>query len=369
VTRVLLSAAEASADGPAAAVATALRARLPGVELEGVGGPALRAAGVSLLERMERLSASGLVEAVGHAAIHLRLLRDLGRRIRRGRYDLVVVVDYPGFHLRLARHAAAARVPVLYYIAPQLWAWGAWRVDALRRRVRELAVILPFEEPFFARHGVRSRFVGHPLLDRPAPPSRDAARTTLGLAADAPVVALFPGSRPHEIRHHWPVLREASLLLRRAVPDAEVVVAGTPEGVYPGGGAGRIWRGAKDVLLAAADAAVTKAGTTTLEAALAGLPMVIAHRTHPLTFATARRLVRVKRIGLVNLLADGDVAPELLQGAATPVAVLEALLPLLDPEGAPARGQRAAFRRVRSVLGEPGAGARVAELAYGLVAA
>ncbi len=367
--RVLISAAEASADGPAATVATALRARLPEVEMEGVGGPALDGAGVSLLARMECLSASGLVETLRHAPTHWRLLRELEHRIRRGRYALVVLVDYPGFHLRVAGRAAAARVPVLYYIAPQLWAWGGWRVAALRQRVRELAVILPFEEAFFARHGIRSRFVGHPLLDRPAPPSRVAARTTLGLPEGAPVVALFPGSRRHEIRCHWPLLREAATLLRRAVPAAELVVAGTADAAYPGAGPVRIWRGETDALLAAADAAVTKAGTTTLEAALAGVPMVIAHRTHPLTFATARRLVRVERVGLVNLLGGGDVAPELLQRGATPAGVVRALLPLLDRDGAAASRQRAAFRRIRSMLGEPGAGDRVAELARGLVAA
>lgn len=356
--RVLVSAGEPSGDRHAAAVARALREQTPTCDIEAVGGPALAGAGVRILEGLGRLSAMGLVEAAGSLLAHVRLLRRLDRRLADGRYDLLVLVDYPGFHLRLAQRAVKRGVPVLYYIAPQVWAWGAWRVPLLRRSVRHLAVILPFEEAFFRGHGIATSFVGHPLLEQPVVPDRRTARAMLGIADGTPVLALFPGSRPKDIAYHSPVFHDAARRVRAMVPGVEVLVAGSGAGHD-----GLRFERDPAMVRAAADAAIVKSGTATLEAALAGLPMVVAYRMHPVTHHVARRVVRVPHVGLVNLVARAPVVPELIQTAATGPRLAAAVVALLEPGGRAAQRQQDAFQLIRERLGEPGAAGRVAALA------
>ncbi|MSR07851.1 MAG: lipid-A-disaccharide synthase [Gemmatimonadetes bacterium] len=366
--RVYISAGEASGDAHAANLAQALTGLVPGVQLEGTGGPRMAAAGVRNLHSIDGLGASGLLEAVRSVPHHVRLYQNLHKRFREGRYDLLVVVDYPGFHLRLASAAARSGVPVLYYIPPQLWAWGQGRAARLSRVAQRVAVVLPFEEEFFRSVGVNADFVGHPLLDAPAQPSRADARGRFDLSSRAPVLGLFPGSRPHEVERLWPAFRDAARIARQAIPDLEVLVATAPGCDYPDSADLRLWPGDAGTVMRAADAAICKSGTTTLEAALAGLPMVIAYRMHPWTHAIARRLVRVKRIGLANLVAGKDVAPELVQDDATPRHLAQAVLPLMDRDGRAAREQRLAFVDIRARLGTPGASARVAAMARELAA-
>jgi lipid-A-disaccharide synthase len=365
--RIYISAGEPSGDAHAARVASALRRRLPGVELEAFGGPLLEQAGARVLDRMESFSVVGFVEALTKIPAHYRLLGRVRAAFRARRYDLVILVDYPGYHLRAAAAAAAAGIPVLYYIAPQMWAWGVGRVRKLAA-VRQLAVILPFEEPFFRERGIPVTFVGHPLKDRPAPPPRAAARRALGLDPARPTLGLFPGSRAQEVARHWDVFRAAAARVAAARPDIQLVVAGAPGASYPAPGAIRVHAGDPQPVFAAADAGICKSGTTTLEAAMADLPMVITYRLHPVSSFIAFRVLRVPWVGLVNLVAGYEVAPELLQRRATPAALADAVLPLLDA-GAPAtRRQREGLALVRERLGAPGAADRVAELAAGLLA-
>lgn len=363
--RIYVSAGEPSGDAHAAAVVTALRRRLD-LDVEAFGGPGLAAAGATVLDRMEQYSVMGFVEALWKLPAHLRLLRRADAAFRAGRYDLALLVDYPGYHLRAAAAAAAAGVPVLYYVAPQMWAWGADRVRRLAS-VRRLAVILPFEEAFFRERGVAATFVGHPLRDRPTLLDRAEARRRLGLDPDRPVLALFPGSREQEVKRLWPPFRDAARMVLCRRGEVQIVVAGTAQGQYPGLDAMRLHTGESVAVFAAADAALCKAGTTTLEAAIADVPMVIAYSLHPVSFAIATRLLRVPHIGLVSLIAGGRVAPEFLQGAATPAALTEAVLPLLDRDSAAARRQREGLAVVRERLGPPGAAERVAGIAAELV--
>jgi lipid-A-disaccharide synthase len=327
----------------------------------------MAAAGVTILERIESLLAMGFAEPVIRLWTHVSLLSRLRRHFAQGRYDVVILVDYPGFNLRVAEAAAATGIPALYYIAPQAWAWGAARAERLRRSVRSVAVILPFEEPYFAARGVPARFVGHPLLDG-SYPSRAEARRQLGLEAEGPVLALLPGSRPLEVRRLWPPLREAARRLRLLRPDLTVVVPAVGGCIYPDAHAIRLCWEQEAAPLAAADVAVCKAGTGALEAALAAVPSVVVYRTDPMSYALARRVARVRSVGLVNLLAGGNTVPELLQERARPAAILSALLPLLDREGPAAQGQQLAYRRVREQLGGPGAADRTAAMALELVA-
>ncbi|MDH3495421.1 MAG: lipid-A-disaccharide synthase [Gemmatimonadota bacterium] len=362
---VYVSAGEPSGDRYAAGVALALRRAMPGVRLEAMGGPALAGADVALRHRMERLQALGLVEAADTLPAHLRILADLRRWFRAEPPELVVLVDYPGFHARVARAARTAGIPVLQYVAPQLWAWGRWRARRWRQSVDRLAVILPFEEPFFRALGFPVQFVGHPLLDGAAP-DRPAARATLGLGATTPVLGLFPGSRPREIARLWPGFRDAAAILRRDAPALHVVVAGVPGASYPGLERTGITVAAPELARAAADAALAKSGTTTLELALTDTPHVVAYRMPRLTYAVARRVVDVPWVGLVNLLAGHAVVPELLQDEVTPARLAEGVRPLFE-RGAGAAGQRAGFAAVRAQLGAPGAADRVAATARELV--
>ncbi len=363
---IYVSAGEPSGDAHAAAVVAALKRRLPDVRVEAFGGPRLEAAGATVLDRMERYSVVGFVEALWKLPAHFRLLARVRAAFRARRYDLVVLVDYPGYHLRAAAAAAAAGIPVLYYIAPQMWAWGASRVRRLTS-VTRLAVILPFEEAFFRERGVAATFVGHPLRDRPPPPSRDEARRLLGLEPGRPTLGLFPGSRAQEVGRLWPAFRAAAERVRATRPDLQVVVAGTPRGRYPAPGDIVIHTGDPLPVFAAADAGLCKSGTTTLEAALADLPMVVAYRLNPVSNFIATRVLRVPWVGLVNLIAGYEVAPEFLQRAAHPGALAEAVRPLLDPTSAAARRQREGLALVRERLGAPGAAERVAALAAELV--
>ena len=282
---ILIIAGETSGDLHAARVARELVAADVPFELVGIGGDAMQAAGVRLIEHAERLAALGLVEVVRHIPRHYALLRQLRRRLKGGGVALLILVDYPGFNMRLAEAAWEAGVPVLYYITPQIWAWGPARGARLARTVTKAAVILPFEEQLLRSHGIDATFVGHPLMDAAASlPSRDEARATLGLSPEDRVLALFPGSRPQEIARHLDDFVATARELQRRIPALRVVVSAAPTvRIDPARCPFPLIRSASFSVLRAADAALCKSGTTTLEAAVADCPLVVAYRTNALT--------------------------------------------------------------------------------------
>ena len=367
--RVFLSAGEPSGDLHGAAVVRALRQRLPSAALDAFGGPRMAEAGANVRFSMEGFAAFGIVEIVEKVPVHYRLLRRMEREFTQGGYDLVILIDYPGFHLYVAEAARRAGIPVLYYIAPQLWAWRPQRARRLAAVVDRLAVILPFEERFFGQVGVKAEYVGHPLLDRGAPPSRLAARESLGIADGERVLALFPGSRPGEIRRLWPAFRDAALTLLERRIATRVIVAATDRGTYPGAGSFTLVRGASLAVAAAADAGIVKSGTSTLEAALTDTPMIVPYRVNPLTAFLTRRLVTVQWVSLVNLVAERAVVPEILQEEVTAARLVDAVAPLLDPTHAVTIAQREGLALVRARLGTPGAAGRVADIATAMLAA
>lgn len=327
--------------------------------------------GVEPIEAFDRLAVMGFAEVLKHLPFFVGLMRRATRALRDADVDLVVPIDYPGFNLRLAARAKKQGIPVLYYIAPQVWAWHRSRAARMAAVADRLAVILPFEEEVFAEYGADVQFVGHPLADRDAAaPSREAFCEGLGLDPERRILALFPGSRAQEVERHLEPFCEAARKVVEARWHIQPVVARStdvPEEAYATAAFPVTDDGPS--LLVHAHAALVKSGTTTLETALAGVPMVIAYRTHPATFWLAQRLVDVEHIGLANLVAGRRIAPELLQDAATPRALADALLPLID-EG-PAR-QRAleGLEGVQEALepdGQATAAEKVAELAAALL--
>jgi len=300
---------------------------------------------------------------------HYALLRRLRARLRSGRVGLLVVVDYPGFNMRVAAEAARAGVPVLYFITPQVWAWRKNRLATMARIITQAAVILPFEERLLREHGIPATFVGHPMLDRTQSlPDMAGARAALGLPERGPVLAVFPGSRAQEIDRHLDAFLETARRLAAEIKGLEIVVSVAPTvNIDRARCPYRMVDAGSLLLLRAATAALCKSGTTTLEAAVAGCPLIVAYRTSSWTYAIARRVVEIPRIGLVNVVAGREVAKEFVQDAARPDAMAAALKPLLCNANERNR-MREQLTRVRASLGRPGAAMRVAAMASEMIA-
>lgn len=361
---IFLSAGEPSGDLHGADLARSLRSRWPHARLLGLAGPRMQAAGVEPIVPFDRLAVMGFAEVIRHLPFFAGLLRRTARTLAEAGVDLVIPIDYPGFNLRLARRATSRDIPVLYYIAPQVWAWHRSRARTLANVTDRLAVILPFEEAVFREYGADVHFVGHPLLDRPeVGQGRHEFCASLGLDPDRRILAIFPGSRNQEVQRHMAPFLEAAQRVVEARWHVQPVVARSA-GVEPRAYADLPCAVTDDVasLLAHAHAGLVKSGTTTLQAALAGVPMVIAYRTHPATFWLARRLVAVDHVGLVNLVAGARVAPELLQDQATPDALARALIPLVD-EGPVRQAALSRLGAVRASLEPQGPGTAVERVA------
>jgi len=370
--RILLSAGEPSGDAYGARLATALQARL-GAHLVGLAGPHMRAAGVEATARMEEISVLGLSEVLRHLPRIWRAERRL-ERVLRTRPDLAIFIDYPGFHLRLAARARRYGVPVLYYVAPQVWAWWKSRLRKMARAVDHVAVVFPFEVEWYESAGIPVTFVGHPLAEELAevrdPNAGAAIRERAGLAPEQPYLALLAGSRIEEVERLLPAQLGAARILQGESAGLGIVVPAASEAlaersrelVRVAGVRAEVLVGDTHAAVEHARAAVVASGTATLEAAALGTPLVVVYRLSRLTWEIAKRVVRVRRVALANIVAGEDVAVELLQDQVTPAAIARALRPLLadGPEREAALGR---LRGFRSHLGEPGAAERVAELA------
>lgn len=389
--RILLVAGEASGDALGARLATALRRLDPALDLYGVGGPAMRAAGVRTLVDTEELSVMGFAELGRELGRVLGVLRMLRRELRERSPDLFVPIDFPDFNLPLCRSAKGAGVPVFYYVSPQVWAWRRGRIDTIARTVRRIVVLFPFEAELYRERGVDAHFVGHPLAEdcRPTRP-RAEVRAELGVTGGARLVALLPGSRRREVETMLPLMVDAA---GRLGPGVSPVVAEAPSlvpdlvrSVLAATGAGgrgasgpadgaaatgrpapvACRRGDTYNLLAAADAAFVTSGTATLEAALVGCPTVVAYKMSAFSYALARRLVKVPYIAMPNLLLGRPVVPELVQHDADPARMALEARRLLDDAAARER-MLADFAEIRTLLARPGAADRAAALALELV--
>jgi lipid-A-disaccharide synthase len=368
---IYLIAGEPSGDQLGARLIRALRRRRPDVTFAGIGGAAMAAEGCASLFPMTDLSVMGFLEV-------LPRLRRLQRRIRQTAQDIaarqpvvVVTIDSPGFTLRVLRAIAPLGIPRAHYVAPQVWAWREGRVKHYPGLWERLLCLLPFEPAFFARHNLPATFVGHPVLESGAE-TGDAARFRArhNLAPEDRIVIVMPGSRRGEISRLLPILRATLERLREPVIPVIPLAGPVADAVTAATGSWTI----RPILVsdtlekhdafAAAAAALTKSGTSTLELALAGVPMVVTYRANPVTAWLVRRMVLVKYASLLNLLAEREIIPELLQDDATPDKLAAAMEKILTPAGA--AGQRAAFAAplamLRAPLGEPSDAAAAAVL-------
>lgn len=367
--RILIVTGEASGDLHGAHLAQAIMALDPTAQLIGIGGSGMRAAGVSLVPGVPQLDVMGLIGLSAIRALVQRI-RAIRRVLKSEAWDLVVLIDNPGLNLHFARVAKAAGRRVLYYIAPQVWAWRPGRMKWIQRRVDHVVVILPFEAELYHRAGVRCTFVGHPLLDMVASHyDRAELRREFGLGESGRVVGLLPGSRVSEVEMLLPVLLKAAAQLVLAEPGTQFILAqassindnliqallqDSPVPV-------RVVYDKASEVMALSDVLFIASGTATLQAAVVGTPMVLLYKTSPLTYRLARWLINVKWIGLVNLVAGRSIVPELIQDEATGERLCQEVLRLLrDPSAY--NGMKEGLRQVRQSLGEPGATSRAAQV-------
>ncbi len=359
--RLYVVAGESSGDLHAARVLQALRARIPDLELRGIGGERMIEQGLHSIVPQSQMSVVGFAEVAKRYTFFKRTLRNCVNDMREWKADAVLTVDYPGFNTRLAEQAKAAGIPVIWYIAPQFWAWGASRAKSFARVVDHLLVVFPFEVDFFKLYGIDAEFVGHPLLDDPV-----FAHSMLAPSQREKSVAFLPGSRRQEIHRHLPLFREVALRLKAEFPDHTMVLAK----------AASLHREVFDTMIADKDlfryesdsrkvmqearAGLIKTGTSTLEASLCGLPHCMVYKTSGLSYAIARRLVRLPYISLTNILAQRMLVREFIQSEADPIAISNELSRLLRaPNHADELYEECL--RLRSVLGDAGAATRSAD--------
>ena len=367
--QILIVAGEASGDLHGANLARALRDLDPAVRLVGVGGAAMKAAGIQLVEGFGHLDVMGIVGLSALRAI-IRRFAAMRRLLRSERWDAVVFIDNPGLNLRYAWFAKSAGLRVIYYIAPQIWAWRPGRMKYIQQRVDQVMVILPFEEPLYRRVGLPCTFVGHPILDAVGGSyDRTALRAKFGFSPHERVIALLPGSRTHEVQVLLPILLAAAEKLARHRPGTKFLLAQAStirdNLLQPFLQQNRlpvtILKEQTSEVLAVSDFALVKSGTAILQAAVVGTPMVLLYQISSLEWWIASFFKRVKWIGLVNLVAGRSVLPELLQGEATGERLYEEALRILEDPTAYAEMKRN-LTQVRQALGEPGASARAAEV-------
>jgi lipid-A-disaccharide synthase len=364
---VLMVAGEASGDLHAGKLVAHLRERDPDLDVFGVGGDRMRDAGCELAYHCDDFAVVGLTEVLRHIPRLRRAMDELvSLALERGA-RVAVLVDYPGFNLMLAERLQRSGVRVLYYISPQVWAWGEGRVRKIARVVDRMAVVFQFEVDFYRERGVEVEFVGHPLLEEPdiaEPPRHDET--------GVPELGLLPGSRRHEVERLLPPMLGAVEILRgrvenlrvrlgraRGISEETLTAAGDPEG------AGVEVVGPEYVhdVMRGSTALLSSSGTATLEAACMGTPMVIVYKLGTLSYLAGRALVRIPHIGLVNVVAGRQLVPELVQGDASAEGMARAVEPfLVDPDLRSRVSEE--LKGVREELGQPGASARVADMVF-----
>ena len=368
---VMIVAGETSGELYGGLLASALRKRRPDIRIIGVGGERMQQAGVELISGIA--SAFGLAEAVSSVRTIKQTFSKAVNALQTVNPDLLVLIDYPDFNLKLAAEARKNNIKVLYYVSPQVWAWRKKRVPQIARLVDRMAVVLPFEEEIYKSSGLACEFVGHPVYDeiKNLPVNKDLLKSALGLENGRPLLSLLPGSRPHELQRLLPLMLEVVREFKKEhetyqfcmpfAPNTDIEKYRTMVQLLEGEGV-TINKGESLKTLAASDLAVVASGTATLQAALLNVPLVVVYKVFPLTYFLGRMIVRgVKHISLVNILSDREVVKELFQKDATVGQILQELKKILSDEYHK-KNMLDAYDRIRDIYSSRNASARVADM-------
>ena len=369
---VMIVAGEASGDLHGAVLARELLALDSSMKLSGVGGAGMAATGVTILYDISRLAVMGIIEVISRLKDIRSAMKTLEKQFEMNRPDLLILIDYPGFNLELARRAKKYNIPVLYYISPKIWAWREGRITRIKKYVDRMAVILPFEKKYYRGHGFEVDFVGNPLLDQVQPTlTSNEFKIQYGIDHDATIIGIMPGSRKQEIAKILPVFVETALLLNEKIKKCVYLLplASTlteddlnEHGVMDDRLDIRIIKENRYETMAACDAAMAASGTLTMELGILQVPMVVCYRISKLTHFLAKPFIKAEYASLVNLVAEKEVVTELLQQEATPENIYREILPLLLNQEARDSMKQELFN-VSKQLGEPGASKRTARLA------
>ncbi len=360
--KIFISAGDPSGDVHSARLMAELKKLEPSLEFTGLGGPAMLAEGLKSIAKLEDISVVGFWEVAKKYFFFSDLLNKCKNILKSGEIEAFIPVDYPGFNIRLAAFAKKTGLPVIYYIAPQLWAWGENRARSLNKVVDILLTVFPFETEFFSRFGIDTIFVGHPLLD-----SYDFENPASNEKRNPGLIAFFPGSRKQEIARHIPLFNDTAKLLLKRKPGMELglsVSSSVNNNEYQKYIKSylnwQLWDNAGE-LMRTAGAGIVKTGTSTLEAALCGLPFAMVYRTSAISYLFGKNLVNLDHISLVNILANKKVVNEFIQSEATPEKLADEMNNIIDDESRKSE-LKSEFEKIRELLGGKGASAKAASI-------
>lgn len=365
---ILIISGEPSGDLHASNLVKEIKKLRSDVEFFGLGCNLSKEAGVEIDFDMSRLAIVGLVDAWKNIFTIGRVFKGILRKVDSKKCDLAILVDYPGFNLRLAKELKKRNIPVIYYISPQVWAWGENRIGIIKECVRKIIVFFKFEEDLYKKHGVKAEFVGHPLIETVKPRlSKDEILKKYSLSGSRPVIALLPGSRRMEVRTLFKTMAGAAKLLQKELPQAQFVVVkyrNLPRELYEktisdAGVNITISDGDAYDILSVSDFAIVASGTATLETAIIGTPFIITYKANPVNYVAFRIVARSRMLGLVNWIAGRIIVPELLQYDATPEKLAETSMSIMR-DGKKRSAMIAELYLVKDSLGSPGASSRAA---------
>ncbi|MDY6843419.1 MAG: lipid-A-disaccharide synthase [Thermodesulfobacteriota bacterium] len=370
--KVMVIAGEASGDMHGASLIRNLKATSPDIEVYGIGGEEMKSAGAKIFAHSKAMSTMGVFEVLHNLRAMYGILRHVKRKLRNEKPDLLILIDFPEFNLRVASYAKKQKIPVMYYISPQVWAWRKRRIKQIGKRIDQIAVIFPFEEPLYKERGIPVKFVGHPLLDVIKTDfTREGTLKKFGFDKKKRIISLLPGSRKSEVNRLLPEMLESADILQEKIGNLQFVipVASTIEEEDIRGVLGEkseeipLVRDSIYEILSISDFAIVASGTATLEIALLGVPMVVVYKMSPLTYILGKLLVHVIDISLVNIVAGKRIVPEFIQSKAKSNYIAQAALDIISNRE---KYEKVVYdlKEIRGKLGSPGASSRVAKLAY-----
>lgn len=367
--KLCIIAGEHSGDIHGSMLAKKIKEMAPDIELFGIGGMRMQEAGVEIIHDMTEFAVVGFSEVIRHLRKFRKIFKEILFHIKIRKPDAVILIDLPGFNLRLGPKIKELGIPVLFYISPQVWAWGKSRIKSMRRFINKLFVIFPFEEEFFKKEGIDVEFVGHPIVDIVKTRySRQEYRKIMGIRDNEKLIALLPGSREQEVVRILPILLKTAYKIREKLFDTRFIIPAASSYLYDlihdiiSGKNFHIGICIGDVydVLNSSDAAIVSSGTATLEAAWLGTPFVIVYKMSSLSYFIARCLAKVKSAGIVNILAGREIVREYIQGDAKPSKIAEEIIKYITDENV-AREKKEEYLKIRGLLGTGNAAQRVAE--------